>query len=86
MVDQQLQYVACDKDDNVNTLTICATDIPYPQRVRNIQSLVNIKEVFTNQVSSSLTSIQEMAKFVEKSVDLMPLAGVDQQSDSISTT
>jgi hypothetical protein len=75
MVGQQLQYVVRDKDDNVNTLTLCTSDIPYPQRVRNIQSLVNIKEVFTNQVSSSLTSINEMAKFVEKSVDLIPLAG-----------
>jgi hypothetical protein len=42
--------------------------------------------VFANQVSSSLKSIQEMAKFVEKNVDLMPLAGVEQQTESISST
>ncbi len=70
MVGQQLQYVTHDKDDNVNTQTLCTQDIPYPQRVRNIQSLVNIRKVFANQVSSSLKSIQEIAKFVEKSVDL----------------
>jgi hypothetical protein len=70
MVGQQLQYVTRDKDDNVNTQTLCTQDIPYPQRVRNIQSLVNIRKVFANQVSSSLKSIQEIAKFVEKSVDL----------------
>jgi hypothetical protein len=86
MVGQQLQYVTRDKDDNVNTQTLCTQDIPYPQRVRNIQSLVNIREVFANQVSSSLKSIQEMTKFVEKSVDLMPLAGVEQQTESISST
>jgi hypothetical protein len=86
MVGQQLQYVTRDKDDNVNTQTLCTQDIPYPQRPRNIQSLVNIREVFANQVSSSLKSIQEMAKFVEKSVDLIPLAGVEQQTESISST
>jgi hypothetical protein len=86
MVGQQLQYVTRDKDDNVNTQTLCTQDIPYPQRVRNIQSLVNIREVFANQVSSSLKSIQEMAKSVEKSVDLIPLAGVDQLTESISST
>jgi hypothetical protein len=32
MVVKQLQYVAPDKDDNSNTLTICAMDIPFPQR------------------------------------------------------
>jgi hypothetical protein len=66
MVGQQLQYVARDKEDDVNTLTVCATNIPYPQRVRNIQSLINIWEVFINHVSSSLTSIQEMANLLKK--------------------
>jgi hypothetical protein len=86
MVGQQLKYVTRDRDDNDNTQTLCSQDIPYPQWVRNIKSLVNIREVFANQVSSSLKSIQEMAKFVEKSVDLIPLAGVEQQTESISST
>jgi hypothetical protein len=86
MIGQQLQYVTREKDDNAYSLTICVMDIPYPQRIRNIQNLINVKEVFLNQISTSLSAFQEMAKFIETQIDLLPLAGLTQQTESISIT